>query len=151
MPIMFNTLLCEEGLTLSDVRLLRHVDSKRSRKGRTPYELWRDDRPAFDLYQSVQSIESRGDFGNANYWASFGGTEDGETLFLGLYKAEFRGLLKQDVPMPNRDGIDRAGTCHSYNVAKTELLAEYPGKLFIERSEERRVGKECRSRWSPYH
>ena len=22
---------------------------------------------------------------------------------------------------------------------------------FIERSEERRVGKECRSRWSPYH
>ena len=23
--------------------------------------------------------------------------------------------------------------------------------LFIERSEERRVGKECRSRWSPYH
>ena len=24
-------------------------------------------------------------------------------------------------------------------------------KLFILRSEERRVGKECRSRWSPYH
>ena len=23
--------------------------------------------------------------------------------------------------------------------------------LFCERSEERRVGKECRSRWSPYH
>ena len=22
---------------------------------------------------------------------------------------------------------------------------------FLERSEERRVGKECRSRWSPYH
>ena len=25
------------------------------------------------------------------------------------------------------------------------------GKLCIVRSEERRVGKECRSRWSPYH
>ena len=24
-------------------------------------------------------------------------------------------------------------------------------KLFNNRSEERRVGKECRSRWSPYH
>src|SRR5258705_7302425 len=24
-------------------------------------------------------------------------------------------------------------------------------RLFQERSEERRVGKECRSRWSPYH
>ena len=23
--------------------------------------------------------------------------------------------------------------------------------LFLARSEERRVGKECRSRWSPYH
>ena len=23
--------------------------------------------------------------------------------------------------------------------------------VFAERSEERRVGKECRSRWSPYH
>ena len=32
-------------------------------------------------------------------------------------------------------------------------LANYIGgiKGFIERSEERRVGKECRSRWSPYH
>ena len=24
-------------------------------------------------------------------------------------------------------------------------------ELYISRSEERRVGKECRSRWSPYH
>ena len=23
--------------------------------------------------------------------------------------------------------------------------------LYLKRSEERRVGKECRSRWSPYH
>src|SRR2546430_11564596 len=31
---------------------------------------------------------------------------------------------------------------------------EYEAKLparYMERSEERRVGKECRSRWSPYH
>ena len=25
------------------------------------------------------------------------------------------------------------------------------GGTFVARSEERRVGKECRSRWSPYH
>ena len=30
-------------------------------------------------------------------------------------------------------------------------LIEKDGTLFIVRSEERRVGKECRSRWSPYH
>ena len=28
---------------------------------------------------------------------------------------------------------------------------ELLGDLSAERSEERRVGKECRSRWSPYH
>ena len=26
-----------------------------------------------------------------------------------------------------------------------------PAMLIMRRSEERRVGKECRSRWSPYH
>src|SRR3712207_7753630 len=36
------------------------------------------------------------------------------------------------------------------------LLADYPDGLVdllvvLGRSEERRVGKECRSRWSPYH
>src|SRR2546422_10886252 len=30
-------------------------------------------------------------------------------------------------------------------------LAEVLGVVTIARSEERRVGKECRSRWSPYH
>ena len=32
---------------------------------------------------------------------------------------------------------------------ETDSLTVYPAKA--ERSEERRVGKECRSRWSPYH
>src|SRR3712207_7218928 len=32
------------------------------------------------------------------------------------------------------------------------LAAKAPGEKFpYQRSEERRVGKECRSRWSPYH
>src|SRR2546422_2418409 len=33
--------------------------------------------------------------------------------------------------------------------AKTGKIGD--GKIFLSRSEERRVGKECRSRWSPYH
>ena len=32
-----------------------------------------------------------------------------------------------------------------------ELLGNILNKNIIQRSEERRVGKECRSRWSPYH
>ena len=31
------------------------------------------------------------------------------------------------------------------------LLAKLEENRLVERSEERRVGKECRSRWSPYH
>ena len=31
-----------------------------------------------------------------------------------------------------------------------EVLTDRPTH-YAERSEERRVGKECRSRWSPYH
>src|SRR2546430_15112861 len=34
---------------------------------------------------------------------------------------------------------------------KTLLKTIFRGAYPIERSEERRVGKECRSRWSPYH
>src|SRR5256885_1738710 len=35
--------------------------------------------------------------------------------------------------------------------AETLTGLAYMGDLVVERSEERRVGKECRSRWSPYH
>ena len=40
-----------------------------------------------------------------------------------------------------------------YETDKDELdiTDEHAVSLFIHRSEERRVGKECRSRWSPYH
>src|SRR2546430_11908191 len=37
------------------------------------------------------------------------------------------------------------------DVHEPELTVVYTPNLKAERSEERRVGKECRSRWSPYH
>src|SRR2546429_3825530 len=40
-----------------------------------------------------------------------------------------------------------ATCCHRFNWRCFALLAN----LHVVRSEERRVGKECRSRWSPYH
>src|SRR3712207_9234420 len=39
-------------------------------------------------------------------------------------------------------------------ISPTAVLATlqgYLGGMYASRSEERRVGKECRSRWSPYH
>ena len=39
------------------------------------------------------------------------------------------------------------GETERYNI----LIDGGLGKTYQKRSEERRVGKECRSRWSPYH
>ena len=38
-----------------------------------------------------------------------------------------------------------------YLLRQTGSAALYGGITALARSEERRVGKECRSRWSPYH
>src|SRR2546430_16895400 len=46
-------------------------------------------------------------------------------------------------------GVQRLGP--SKGAQKRETLREAFFQLGLERSEERRVGKECRSRWSPYH
>src|SRR3712207_1368776 len=50
---------------------------------------------------------------------------------------------------PGDDLIDRLGGLHSFMNWKKPILTDSGG--FQVRSEERRVGKECRSRWSPYH
>ena len=38
---------------------------------------------------------------------------------------------------------------YAFGAVLIELV--FGGREFLTRSEERRVGKECRSRWSPYH
>src|SRR2546425_12430939 len=53
-------------------------------------------------------------------------------------------LLRQQPVRSSRRGPDALLPC----------LVPHPGALVearVRRSEERRVGKECRSRWSPYH
>lgn len=130
MPIRFNALLQEARIPLGDVRLIRHKDHRADR-GRTPYDLWRDNRPQFDLYQSTQGIRNRGKL-NAPYWAVFLGTPNDETLFVGLYRVKYRGLLEQDTPMPQRDGVDKAGSCDVYDLTLLDALSEFIGRLFID-------------------
>ena len=42
-------------------------------------------------------------------------------------------------------------TNNEIGVTSSKLEADIRSSQKIKRSEERRVGKECRSRWSPYH
>jgi hypothetical protein len=127
---MFNTILREADFSLVDVRLLRHKDT-RAAKGQTPYELWRDNRPQFDLYQSTQSIKNEGKL-RAHYWASFVGTPGDETMFVGIYSVKSRRLLEQDTPKPQMDGLDEAGSYHVYELTLEARLSDLIGRLLID-------------------
>jgi hypothetical protein len=130
MPIMFNTVLLAAGFAAGDVRLLRHKD-RRALKGHTPYELWRDDRRQFDLYQSTQSLKNEGKL-RAPYWASFVGTPGQETLFVGIYGVKGRRLLEQDTPKAHTDGVDEAGNYHVYELVLEPRLDDLIGRLLID-------------------
>jgi hypothetical protein len=129
-------LLNEANIPLGDVRLLRHKD-QRAAKGRTPYELWRDDRPSFEHYQNTQAIKNRKKL-LAPYWASFVGTPGDETLFVGFYSVRYFGLLKKDKPKPHMDGVDEAGSCDSYCLTLDSRFAEFDGKLLVDWGEGKR-------------
>ena len=60
-----------------------------------------------------------------------------------------RDILKR--PMTNEDIIGAFESAHKYNLHTSAFVMFGLPYETKERSEERRVGKECRSRWSPYH
>ena len=131
MPIMLNTIMRDAGLQPSDVRLLRHKD-KRATKGRTPYELWRDNRPQFELYQSSQSVEKR-KLMTAPYWAVFIVNLNDETMFGGVYQVRYRGLWERDTPKAHIEGgVDLAGSCDHYDLVLTAVLSDLIGRLFVD-------------------
>jgi len=131
MPLMFNTLLREAKVPLADVRLIRHKDH-RADKGRTPYELWRDNRPLFESYQSSQSFANRKKL-SARFWAVFIVNLNNETMFSGLYRVKYQGLWKHDSPMPHIEGrIEKAGSCDAYNLKLADTLSDLVGRLFID-------------------
>lgn len=129
MPIMLNSILGNTNLHLEGIRLIRHKD-KRAKKGKSPYELWRDNRSQFDLYQSTQSISNRKKL-DAPYWTVFVVDLEDKTMFAGLYSARYSGLLEKDIQMPHTDGIQEAGSCDVYDLQLIETLSDLIGKLYI--------------------
>ena len=132
MDLTFGDALAKCGLARSDVRLLRH--QAKSPLGRTPYLLWRDQRTAFDEYQSVQSDTNRAKLA-APLWASFVVPANGGTLFSGLYLAERIGPAVSDWvdPLYERPGSElTTSQLDRYRVTPSPLLASYVGKLWIE-------------------
>ena len=64
-----------------------------------------------------------------------------------LYQAEASGAPMGDVVAAFWGDREVAAEVRAF----AERLATGAAAAQTERSEERRVGKECRSRWSPYH
>jgi hypothetical protein len=131
MPLTFKDALTDAGIDPKKVRFLRHVD-READPGKTPYELFKKDRPEFELFQSHQNPKNRANF-KGEYWASFVGTPDKRTLFCGLYASRYVGVGDRDVRRPTRtDKVDRAGNYDKYELILLDALKEYSGLLFID-------------------
>src|SRR6266851_10243540 len=59
---------------------------------------------------------------------------------------------RDELRLARQDGVVEATAATFDQPARLAVRGREPGaREGLERSEERRVGKECRSRWSPYH
>jgi hypothetical protein len=128
-PLTFNDLLRKVGCQLDRVRLLRHKEPGALR-GRSPYELWRDDRPAFEVYQAQHGEQPHQRLVGATNVASFVGTPQGETMFVGFYRSRYAGLSQVEVISPTTNK-KWEGDVHLYELALEAFLSEYIGRLFI--------------------
>ena len=87
MTIIFNTILRQAGLALTNRPPDPGHKDKRATRGRNPYELWRDNRPQFEMYQTSQSNANRKKF-KAPCWAVFIVNPNDEKHVGGLYNAK---------------------------------------------------------------
>src|SRR2546422_11717421 len=80
------------------------------------------------------------------------------TLF--PYTTLFRSVetFVRDLAKQSGQSVEEAASQFVKQFRPTSLLQRFAGVeeianmvVYVSRSEERRVGKECRSRWSPYH
>ena len=118
----------------------------------------------FDIFSTLDGYGSYGPDGDwGGYWGKQGpellehrlATYDGEQRMVfgaKTYRAFAEMLAASSEGDDVRDPwVDRMRALPAYVVSSTlEGPLDWPDATVV-RSEERRVGKECRSRWSPYH
>lgn len=123
--LTFNDLLALEGVGTSKVRLLRHQDARLG-AGRL-YEAWRNDRAAFETYQSVQRTDT---FRVGDLLASFVVTDTGKTVFVGMYRVDGVNPCPPGSidPLLHYDTSDQ----YRYDLHSIDALADYQDKLVIE-------------------
>ena len=109
--LTFNDLLALEGVESTAVRLVRHQD-RRLGRGRL-YEAWRNDRAAFESYQSVQSKDR---FPVGDLLAEFVVTEALKTVFVGLYRV---------------DGVDRCPDGSTDAMLKHDISGHFQYELTL--------------------
>src|SRR5258708_18956322 len=78
---------------------------------------------------------------------SFGSAQD----FLQNKRSDAPGCIVLDVRLPGASGLEFQRTLVQSGIPLPVIFISGHGDISMSRSEERRVGKECRSRWSPYH
>ena len=130
--LLFTDLLEKAGLAAGQVRLLRH--QTKAPNGRTPYLLWRDDRPSFEEYQRVQTIGNRAGLA-VPFWASFVAPPTGGTLFAGIYTARRVGTVDASWidPLHLVPGMTLSnGELDLYETARVGEVELYIGRLWIE-------------------
>ena len=104
--------------------------------------------------------------GNALCWATSGGSgfrgSRKSTPFAAQVAADRAGQVAKEYgvknldvnvkgPGPGRESAVRALNNAGFKITSISDVTPIPHNGCRPRSEERRVGKECRSRWSPYH
>lgn len=130
MPFTFNALLHQAGIDPKSTLLLRHQDN-RAQRGRSIYRLWRDDRPAFEDYQSRQKHGTRRRL-DRSYWASFVATPTGDTLFAGLYGVGAHRQTESDWVAPHSGITVPAGFDNVFDLRRVDALHEFEGVLYID-------------------
>ena len=95
----------------------------------------------FLTYQDVKSSEITSVSG-------FAKVTDGDTIKIDAFKIRLDGI---DAPEKKQKCKRPYLTIYMFTFYEDYFCGQKSTEALIKRSEERRVGKECRSRWSPYH